>query len=140
MEAIQNRDLSYMNLDLSKRMKETYIVIQEWGPLTPQQSLKYFNDNRPINTVQSRFTDLYDRGYIIPTMSYTNEKTGQSNTVYRVMTLKERMDFSIQKGQEWTERIAELETDHLQSISKSTKKWIRNEIKKLKQKLKNLVS
>lgn len=140
MEAIQNRDLSYMNLDLSKRMKETYIVIQEWGPLTPQQSLKYFSDNRPINTVQSRFTDLYDRGYIIPTMSYTNEKTGQSNTVYRVMTLKERMDFSIQKGQEWTERIAELETDHLQSISKSTKKWIRNEIKKLKQKLKNLVS
>lgn len=138
--AIQNRNNSYTNLNLSRRLKETLLVIEEYGPLTPQQALIYFHDNRPINTVQSRFTDLFERGYIKPIMSYENPKTGQPNTVYKVTTLKDRMDFSIKAGQAWTNRIKELENDfYCGQLSNDTQEWIKKEIKKHKTKLKNLI-
>ncbi len=136
--ATKNRNESYENLKLSKRLQETYMVIKEKGPITPQKAMRYFSDKREIISVASRFTDLRDRGFIKPTMSYINPKTGQSNTAYQITNDRERKDFSISAGVNWVKRIAELETDHLQTISSDTKRWIRNEIKKHQFKLKNL--
>ena len=139
--AIQNRNESYINLPLSKRMTETYRVIEEFGPITPQQALKFFPDNRPINTVQSRFTDLHERGYIKIVMSWNNEKTGQPNTVYEVMNLREKMDYTIVAAQTWTDRISQLENDYrLPNLSEETREIIKKEIKKFKNKLKNLIT
>ena len=139
--AIQNRNESYIHLPLSKRMTETYRVIEEFGPITPQQALKFFPDNRPINTVQSRFTDLHERGYIKIVMTWNNEKTGQPNTVYEVMNLREKMDYTIVAGQTWTDRIKELENDYrLPNLSEETREIIKKEIKKFKNKLKNLIT
>ena len=139
--AIQNRNESYIHLPLSKRMTETYRVIEEFGPITPQQALKFFPDNRPINTVQSRFTDLQERGYIKIVMTWNNEKTGQPNTVYEVMNLREKMDYTIVAGQTWTDRIKELENDYrLPNLSEETREIIKKEIKKFKNKLKNLIT
>tara|TARA_B100001059_G_C17830839_1_gene584599 strand:+ start:1906 stop:2337 length:432 start_codon:yes stop_codon:yes gene_type:complete len=139
--AIQNRNESYIHLPLSKRMTETYRVIEEFGPITPQQALKFFPDNRPINTVQSRFTDLHERGYIKIVMTWNNEKTGQPNTVYEVMNLREKMDYTIVAAQTWTDRISELENDYrLPNLSEETREIIKKEIKKFKNKLKNLIT
>ena len=139
--AIQNRNESYINLPLSKRMTETYRVIEEFGPITPQQALKFFPDNRPINTVQSRFTDLHERGYIKIVMSWNNEKTGQPNTVYEVMNLRAKMDYTIVAAQTWTDRISQLENDYrLPNLSEETREIIKKEIKKFKNKLKNLIT
>ena len=139
--AIQNRNESYIHLPLSKRMTETYRVIEEFGPITPQQALKFFPDNRPINTVQSRFTDLHERGYIKMVMSWNNEKTGQPNTVYEVMNLREKMDYTIVAAQTWTDRISQLENDYrLPTLSEETREIIKKEIKKYKSKLKNLIN
>jgi len=138
--AIQNRNESYIHLPLSKRMTETYRVIEEFGPITPQQALKFFPDNRPINTVQSRFTDLHERGYIKIVMTWNNEKTGQPNTVYEVMNLREKMDYTIVAAQTWTDRISQLENDYrLPNLSEETREIIKKEIKKFKNKLKNLI-
>jgi|TARA_R110002049_G_scaffold270392_1_gene447412 hypothetical protein len=139
--AIQNRNESYIHLPLSKRMTETYRVIEEFGPITPQQALKFFPDNRPINTVQSRFTDLHERGYIKIVMTWNNEKTGQPNTVYEVMNLREKMDYTIVAAQTWTDRISQLENDYrLPNLSEETREIIKKEIKKFKNKLKNLIT
>lgn len=139
--AIQNRNESYIHLPLSKRMTETYRVIEEFGPITPQQALKFFPDNRPINTVQSRFTELHERGYIKIVMTWNNEKTGQPNTVYEVMNLREKMDYTIVAAQTWTDRISQLENDYrLPNLSEETREIIKKEIKKFKNKLKNLIT
>ena len=139
--AIQNRNESYIHLPLSKRMTETYRVIEEFGPITPQQALKFFPDNRPINTVQSRFTDLFYKGYIKPIMSIENLETTRLNTVYQVTTKQDKIDFSKKAGQAWTDRISQLENDYrLPTLSEETREIIKKEIKKYKSKLKNLIN
>jgi len=139
--AIQNRNNSYKNLNLPKRMLETYEKIKKRGACTPQQVLKDFSDGRLIHSVSSRFTDLHQRGYIKPTLSWDNEKTGEKNTVYEIMSIEERIDYSKAAGQAWVNRIKELENDfHCAMLSLDTQSWIKNEIKKHKTKLKHLIN
>ena len=136
----QNRNESFKKLNKAERLKETLSVIEKYGPITPQQALKFFPDNRPINTVQSRFTDLFYKGYIKPIMSIENLETTRLNTVYQVTTKQDKIDFSKKAGQAWTDRIKELENDYrLPNLSEETREIIKKEIKKFKNKLKNLI-
>ena len=74
-------------------------------------------------------------------MTWNNEKTGQPNTVYEVMNLREKMDYTIVAAQTWTDRISELENDYrLPNLSEETREIIKKEIKKFKNKLKNLIT
>ena len=138
--AQKNRNESYHDLNLSKRLNETLNKIHELESCTPQQAQERFDDQRPINEVQSRFTDLRRRGYIRETMSYHNNRTGRDNTVYRITTDAERIDYTKAAGQEWTNRIKELERDYLLDVSIDTKILINKEILKLNRNIKNLIN
>ena len=139
--AIQNRNNSYSSLCLPKRMAETYDIIKKRGACTPQQVLSDFKDGRLIHSVSSRFTDLHERGYIKPILSWINKKSGKPNTVYEVTTMAERIEYSKAAGIALVNRKKELENDfHCAALSPDTEAWIKNEIKKINNKLKHLIN
>ncbi len=141
---IENRNESYRNLPAKTRRQETLEMIKSLGQCTPQQTMEYWRDKRPTNEVNSRFTELRDRGLITPIYNLENSRSGKKNVCYRASTEQEINEYSIDAGVRWTDRIKELETDHNiknengEGLSDQTKIDIRNKIKKHNKDINNL--
>tara|TARA_A100001011_G_scaffold88247_1_gene92657 strand:+ start:2860 stop:3294 length:435 start_codon:yes stop_codon:yes gene_type:complete len=138
--AIQNRNNSFKELNLPKKLRETLQVIRNHGPLSSREAKKYFQDNREIISVASRFTDLRNRGFIrLTDYSYVNPRTNKKCAMYVEMTKDESLDYSRVAGQAWSQRISELENElYGCNLSIATCNILKEEIKKHKNLIKNL--
>ena len=135
-----NRNESFKKVNKKTRQLEILNLIQETGPITPNQLIQRgLQGDRPLSEVQPRFNELWKKGHLIIIGSFYNLKSDNLNCIYRISTDDEKKDYTRKAGQEWTDRIKRLEADNMFDLSVDTKEWIKKEIVNLKKNIKNLI-
>lgn len=138
--AKENRNESFKKVNKKTRQLEILNLIQETGPITPNQLIQRgLQGDRPLSEVQPRFNELWKKGHLIIIGSFYNQKSDNLNCIYRISTDDEKKDYTRKAGQEWTDRIKRLEADSMFDLSEDTREWIKKEIVNLKKNIKNLI-
>ena len=121
---------------LSKKRQETFELIAENEPCSAQDLCN--NYRLPINSIIGRFTELTQRGLIVPIGIKTNYNTGHGNSIYKITTESEAIEIRNRRFVELRNKKDNLINDFNLGLSTLTKYVIQKELNKINIKIKSL--